>query len=165
MPIEFSQYPERVYTCPLSLCFRLGTSDFICAMKFDYGFHHCDTLLMRWKNNNQLYRQIRINALLKTKNYKLDQEVNKTSKGQHVKLLSIINETFMMTTDYYSEFLHDEILKAIESDTFEIFYNGRWDKFVAIDTYKIEWEEAPNPLVGRGTVKLNRVEYSRINNF
>lgn len=151
------------YRCPLSLCFKSNDAVMVCANSFDYRETQCDTLLIRWRNHNQIYRQLRIRALLNKKTFKKDQDNSESTKNQIKKLRSEIDNSYILETDYYTPKVHDELIRAVESDFFEIFVKDRWVSYFSSESYEIVWEEAPIPYKGKGRVNLLLTNYKKIN--
>ena len=126
---------------------------------------NCNTLLIRFRNENEPYYVMRFAATLSEQNYRKKQEISTSSRGVTRKLLSIVDKTYILRTDYLTRYTHDWIIKACESDIFEIELDGEWKRLTAEETYKIEYEEVPVPQKGMGTITLISYNYEYYNNF
>jgi hypothetical protein len=125
----------------------------------------CDSILIRYRNENEGWITQRINATVDRAGYSKKQEISTSSKGITRKLLSVIDETFTITTDYYTKRWHDKMLRALESDYMEVQFEGEWISIVADDTYKINWEEIPMPQRGMGEIVVKKSKYKYLNTF
>jgi len=126
---------------------------------------HCDSMLIRYRNENTGWLVMRVNATMEKAGYNKRQEISMSSKGTTRKLLSVIDETYVISTDYYSKKWHDAFVLALESDYMEVVFEGEWVPIVAEETYKINWEEIPRPQKGKGEITVKRAKYKYFNTF
>jgi hypothetical protein len=147
------------------LCFRSSLAESPSFFSQPIRFNECDTILIRYRNENTTWITQRIRAIVNKAGYNKRQEISVSSKGITRKLLSVIDETFVITTDYYTKRWHDKMLLALESDYIEVLFMGEWIGIVADETYKINWQEIPLPKFGMGEVTVKKSKYKYLNTF
>ena len=126
----------------------------------------CDTILIRFKNENEVYKTVRIEGFIEKIGFNKTQEVSYSSKGINRKLYSAVSKEWILTTNYYTEKFHKHLMRALESDYFEAEINGEWHRFIFEDNYSIEWnEEYPNLKKGKAVIKLKSYQRDVYNDF
>ena len=126
----------------------------------------CDTILIRFKNDNEIYKTVRIEGTIEKVSFNKNQEVSYSSKGINRKLYSAVSREWEMQTGYYTQRFHVELMRALESDYFEAEIEGKWERFIFEDTYQIEWDDAePGQKRGKATLKLRSYQRDIYNDF
>jgi len=127
---------------------------------------NCDTILIRFRNDNEIFKTVRIEGAIEKISFNKNQEISYSSKGINRKLYSAVTREWELTTGYYTERFHVELMRALESDYFEAEINGTWERFIFEDTYQVEWDEAdPGQKRGKATVKLKSYQRDVYNDF
>jgi hypothetical protein len=148
------------------LCFGEGGSSgknfFTNPINFAF---HCETLLLRYRNEDEQWKIARIPAVVKSVQYKKNQEVSVSSRGVMRKLLSITHMMYEIETNFMKMRFHTEFLRAIESDYIELEIYGEWVRMVNEGELTIEWEDTGVPYLGKTTANLTSYENKYLNNF
>lgn len=127
---------------------------------------NCDTVLIRFRNDNEIYKTVRIEGVIEKISFNKNQEVSYSSKGINRKLYSSVSREWEMRTGYYTQRFHQELMRALESDYFEAEVDGKWERFIFEDSYNIEWDEAePGQKRGKATLKLKSYYRDIYNDF
>jgi hypothetical protein len=136
-----------------------------CSQKIRIRYD-CDNILIRFRNDNEIYKTVRIEGTIEKIGFNKTQEVSYSSRGINRKLYSAVSQEWTLTTGYYSEKFHKHLMRALESDYFEAEINGEWHRFVFEDNYNIEWnEDIPNQKRGKAVVKLKSYRRDIYNDF
>lgn len=126
----------------------------------------CDTILIRFKNDNEIYKVIRIEGTIEKVSFSKNQEISYSSKGINRKLYSAVSQEWEFQTGFYTERFHVELMRAMESDYFEAEINANWHRFILEETPNIEWDNAnPNQKRGKLSVKLKSYQRDVYNDF
>jgi len=166
--------PATLDCSPVFQFFRIGFSYqdtftnrhvAFCSQKIRIRYD-CDNILIRFRNDNEIYKTVRIEGTIEKIGFNKTQEVSYSSKGINRKLYSAVSVEWTLTTGYYSEKFHKHLMRALESDYFEGEINGEWHRFIFEDNYNIEWNsDNPNQKKGKATVKLKSYRRDVYNDF
>lgn len=164
--IQFNFPPDLEFDCYTICSNTLGCSQ---PIQVSQG---CNTTMLKYRNTNTNYTQIRLGITLSNPNTKKTQEISRSSKGIIRKLYATMERSWELETDYYASNVHLELAKAFEND--EVIINGFWDgssvpfdkMFVTEDSYKINWlKDYPRSKVAKGEIILLEKDYIYVNQF
>lgn len=152
-------------------CYHLEMDGFGCTQNIEVvsGCYHP---MIGYRNFGSQTTFHRIGMIIRNPQVKKTQEISKSTKGVIRKLYSTYERSYEMITDLYSEHVHYELAKAVESDEFQVI--GAWDEiplvqpkfFVAEETYKVNWGKTfPTKLKAQAEMVLLDRDYTYVNDF
>jgi len=155
---------------PLGGCYFLRNNG-RCSQTLVVSCDGCYNALIRARNKNEPYTQIRLPIELHSKRVISGGEVSKNEALRIRRVYGAQETGYTLTTDYLLPDVHFALASLAQKDTFQIFRqyeafaNPRWEGFVLNGEYEIKYTQAqPRLLLAQGEMNLlvNKFTYNNL---
>ena len=130
----------------------------------------CDTTFVKWRNNNQQWKQMRLKAVIRNVEFTKKEEVVYQPNGSMNKIYSESEVSWELAIGQYRAFVHKDIQWLLENDIviFNDFFEVSWIRsdrqFICKEPYTIEWSsEFPTIKTSLAKTRITQVN-ADINN-
>jgi hypothetical protein len=155
---------------PLDGCYFLRNNG-RCSQTLVVTCDGCYNALIRARNKNEPYTQIRLPVELHSKRVISGGEVNKNEALRIRRVYGAQETGYTLTTDYLLPDIHFALASLAQKDSFQIFrqYEAfaapRWEGFVLNGEYEIKYTQSqPRLLLAQGEMNLlvNKFSYNNL---